>query len=86
MARLPNSVGNEPVDLTAEMELIQAERLVAKCEKNVSNQREMLEELRRGGHDTEDAIFLLREAEEILELYRKDRDRLRARAGTRAAR
>jgi hypothetical protein len=37
----------------------------------------MLEELISGGHDTRDAVYLLRQAENILRLHRGDRDRLR---------
>jgi hypothetical protein len=45
--------------------------------EEVINQREVLEELIRGGHDTSDTIYLLRQSEEILRLHQKSRERLR---------
>jgi DNA-binding transcriptional MocR family regulator len=57
-------------------ELAAAERHVALCEKNVANQRAIIAELERDGHDTTGAQEVLRGQEEMRRLYAKDRDRV----------
>ena len=57
-------------------ELAAAERHVALCEKNVANQRAVIAELERDGHDTTGAHEVLRGQEEMRRLYAKDRDRV----------
>jgi hypothetical protein len=58
-------------------DIVQAERQVALCERNLDNQRQMLAELKGGGHDTAGAVYLIREFEDLLRLHIRDRDRLR---------
>jgi hypothetical protein len=57
-------------------EFAAAERHVALCEKNVANQRAVIAELERDGHDTTGAHEVLRGQEEMRRLYAKDRDRV----------
>ena len=57
-------------------EVVQAERQVALCERNLDNQRQMFAELKGGGHDTAGAAHLIREFENLLRLHIRDRDRL----------
>jgi hypothetical protein len=58
-------------------DIVQAERQVALCERNLDNQRQMFAELKAGGHDTAGAAYLIREYEDLLRLHIRDRDRLR---------
>jgi len=57
--------------------LEQAERHVSEGMRHVERQRELIERLESGGHDTREAIRLLRQFEDLLELHIHDRDRLR---------
>lgn len=58
--------------------LTQAERHIATGERNLSQQRALLRELERDGHDTSAARALLGSFEELQALHLADRDRLRA--------
>jgi hypothetical protein len=58
-------------------DIVQAERQIATCERNLDNQRHMFAELKGGGHDTAGAACLIREFEDLLRLHIRDRDRLR---------
>jgi hypothetical protein len=55
----------------------EAELQVARCERNLDNQRLMFAELEGGGHDTASAAYLLREFKDLLRLHVRDRDRMR---------
>jgi arginine repressor len=59
-----------------QQDLAQALRNISVCQKNISNQLEVLAELRRDGHDTSGSVRLLRDLEELLALHVRDRDRL----------
>jgi hypothetical protein len=61
---------------TTPTKLAAAERHVALCEKNVANQRAVIAELERDGHDTTGAREVLSGQEETRRLYAKDRDRV----------
>jgi hypothetical protein len=69
------------MDMTKLDELAAAERHVALCEKNVANQRAIIAELERDGHDVAGAREILRQFEETCRLYTRDRDRLRKELG-----
>jgi len=58
--------------------LAQAERHVAQGELHLIRQREIIDELERGGHDTASARDLLLKLEETQALHIADRDRIRA--------
>jgi hypothetical protein len=64
--------GNDAIEL----KLAEAERSVAIADRNVANQRAIIEELERGGNDVRGARLVLRELEETRGLYARDRDRL----------
>jgi DNA-binding transcriptional MocR family regulator len=64
------------MDTNKLQELAAAERHVALCEKNVANQRAIIAELERDGHDTTGTHEVLRGQEEMRRLYAKDRDRV----------
>jgi hypothetical protein len=53
-----------------------AQRHVAEGQRHVEEQRARALELESHGHDTTEALRLLGEFEELLELHRQDRDRL----------
>ena len=57
--------------------LAQAERHVLEGEALVARQREIVERLGRGGHDTREAMDLLTQFEETQALHIQERDRLR---------
>jgi hypothetical protein len=57
--------------------LDQAERHARQGAVHVQNQRTLLADLHRGGHDTTEASSLLRRFEELQSLHVADRDRLR---------
>lgn len=59
-----------------ERHLAQAQRHVADGERHVEEQRALVSELERHGHDTAQAVRLLGQFEEMLALHRSDRDRL----------
>lgn len=61
--------------------LAQAERHVAEGERRIARQRELVAELARDGHDTDQATQLLRQFEELQALHVVDRDRLRKELG-----
>ena len=56
--------------------LAQAERHVTDGEALVARQREIVERLERGGHDTREAMTLLRQLEQAQALHIQERDRL----------
>jgi len=62
------SVGKEHLEL--------AERHVAQGQRHVEEQRARVAELELHGHDTTEALLLLGQFEEMLDLHRNDRDRL----------
>ncbi len=68
-------------DNKIELELAAAERQVAACDRNVANQRAMIEELQQAGYSVKGAQYVLRELEDSRRLYVKDRDRLRKELG-----
>jgi hypothetical protein len=51
--------------------LVQAERHIAECEAHIARQREVIEELREGGHETDIAESMLHALEESLHLLPK---------------
>lgn len=57
--------------------LAHADRHVAEAESRIVRQRDLVDELKRRGHDTTEAIAVLAQFEEVLQLSIKDRDRLR---------
>lgn len=57
--------------------LEQAEHHVRQGAVHVANQRNLIADLDRDGHDTTDARALLRQFEELQELHVADRGRLR---------
>jgi hypothetical protein len=61
----------------ARQHLEQAERHVLLGMRHVMRQRELIQRLESGGHDTREANRLLRQFEDLLELHIHDRDRLR---------
>jgi hypothetical protein len=62
-------------------QLAEAERLVLEGERHVARQRQIVSELGRDGHDTKEAMDLLRRLEAWLALRIADRDRLREELG-----
>jgi hypothetical protein len=62
--------------MRSRQELAAAEEHVAICDRNVSSQRAIIEELERGGHDVRASRLLLRELEDTRQLCIMDRDRL----------
>ena len=60
-----------------ERSLAQAERHVIQGERHVARQRDLVARLERDGHDTSQAIQLLRQFQELQALHIADRDRLR---------
>ena len=54
-----------------------AERQLAEVERNVANQRELVAQLERDGHDTDSATRQLEQLEEVMALHLADCDRLR---------
>lgn len=63
-------------DFNKARELTAAERHVAQCDRNVANQRAVIAELEREGHDITGAREVLRGFEETRRLYAKDLDRV----------
>jgi hypothetical protein len=63
---------------TVEQHLAEAERRVMLGEKNIANQRRVLENLLRDGHDTTEAEKLLTTFLDTQDLYIEHRNRLRA--------
>lgn len=63
-------------------DIVQAERQVALCERNLDNQRQMFAELKGAGHDKAGAAYLIREFENLLRLRIRDRDHLRKEHGS----
>lgn len=63
---------------TLERHLAEAERHVALGEKNIANQRRVLENLLRDGHDTAEAERLLQGFLDVQDLQIADRNRLRS--------
>jgi hypothetical protein len=59
-----------------ERHLAQAEQRVSEGKRHIANQRELVAELERDGHPTEQACRLLAQFEEIQALYIADRDRV----------
>ena len=53
------------------------EEHIAQGERHIARQRDLVDLLSRGGHDTEYARALLHEFKESLALHLADRDRLR---------
>jgi hypothetical protein len=62
---------------TISAHLEEAERHARQGAIHVANQRNLIADLERGGHDTTDARALLRQFEDLQELHVADRDRLR---------
>ncbi|MBV9434173.1 MAG: hypothetical protein JO137_20310 [Hyphomicrobiales bacterium] len=62
---------------TNELHLSEAEAHVAEGMRHVENQREIIANLERGGHDTFEAEWLLRTFEDTLAMHVAHRDRLR---------
>lgn len=58
--------------------LEQARRHVEQGEQHVARQRELVGQLHQDGHNTDDAIRLLGQFQELLTMHRQDRDRLEA--------
>ena len=56
--------------------LAQAKRHVALGEKHIAEQRQRIEKLSHHGHDTNQALLLLRQFEELQALHIAERDRL----------
>jgi hypothetical protein len=54
-----------------------AERQLAEVERNVANQRELVSQLERAGHDTDSATRQLEQLVEVLAMHIADRDRVR---------
>ena len=54
-----------------------AERRVEEGKQHLANQRELICQMERDGHDTNEARRLLKEFEELQELHLADRERLR---------
>jgi len=54
-----------------------AEKHVAQGDQHLADQRELIFQMERDGHDTTEARRLLRQFEELQELHIADRDRLR---------
>jgi hypothetical protein len=63
---------------TVERHLVEAERHVAIGESTIANQRRVLENLLRDGHDTTAAEKLLTTFLDTQDLHIQDRNRLRA--------
>ena len=64
-----------------EDQLSAAERQLAEVERNIANQRELVSQLEREGHDTESAARQLEQLEEVLDMQIADRDRIRKELG-----
>jgi hypothetical protein len=62
--------------MTKRDELGAAQRHVAQCEKNIANERAIIAELERDGHDATAAREVLRECEKVRGLYARDRERV----------
>jgi arginine repressor len=60
-----------------ERSLAQAERHVIQGERHVAHQQDLVAKLERDGHDTSQAIQLLRQFQELQALHIADHDRLR---------
>jgi phage shock protein A len=58
-----------------------AERQLTEVGRNVANQRELVSQLEREGHDTESAARQLEELQEVLAMHVADRDRIREQLG-----
>ncbi|HEY7245359.1 MAG TPA: hypothetical protein VH678_15930 [Xanthobacteraceae bacterium] len=58
--------------------LAQAERHVVQGEQHVTRQRDLVARLQMDGHDTDEALKLLSQFEELLAVHIADRDRLKA--------
>ena len=56
--------------------LQQAEHHVAVGERNIARQREIIQELKKDGHDTSEAQKLLEQFKSLQALHVQDRDRL----------
>jgi hypothetical protein len=56
--------------------LQEAERLVARSERNIAHQRGIIETLKQGGHDASIAEMFLRRLESGLTRHKTERDRL----------
>jgi hypothetical protein len=61
--------------------LEQVERLVQEGERNVARQRQVVDALDRDGHNTGEAMMLLRQLEDLLAMWIADRDRLHREQG-----
>jgi hypothetical protein len=59
-----------------EQHLLEAEGHVSQGERHVRDERELIARLERQGHDTTEAIRLLRQFEELQTLHVSDRERL----------
>ena len=62
--------------------LAQVEHHLALSREQIDNQYRIIAKLESGGHDTTQAIDLLKQFVEVQELHEKDRDRLVAKLGT----
>jgi hypothetical protein len=68
---------NRPVMTDSKQEdLTDAERHIAMCDRNIANQRAIIEELAPGGHDLEGTRLILQQFEDTRRLYARDRERL----------
>jgi hypothetical protein len=74
--RLWPCYGSSMARMTKRDELAAAQRHVAQCEKNIANERAIIAELERDGHDATGAREVLRECEEVRGLYARDRERV----------
>jgi hypothetical protein len=61
--------------------LEQVERLVQEGERNVARQRQVVDALDHDGHNTGEAMMLLRQLEDLLAMWIADRDRLHREQG-----
>jgi hypothetical protein len=61
--------------------LEQVERLVQEGERNVARQQQVVDALDRDGHNTGEAMMLLRQFEDLLAMWIADRDRCAANRG-----